>query len=68
MIPNLTFDVVLVSVVVFVVVMVLALIHTLFERRAPKGTKGKPLVTTTEPGRRNQSAIRPVVAADHTAF
>ncbi len=37
MTPILNFDVVLVSVVVFVVVMVLARIHALFERRSPKG-------------------------------
>ena len=59
--------IVLVSVVVFVVVMVLVHIHSLFERRASKGADGEPLVTTTEPNRRNQSATPPKVTASRTA-
>ena len=62
-----TIDVVLISVVVFLVVMVLAQIHALFERRASKGADGDPLVTTTEPNRRNQSATPPKVTEGRTA-
>lgn len=56
-------DVVLVSVVVFAVVMVLAQIHALFERRGSKGADGAPTKATTEPNRRDQSATPPKVAA-----
>ena len=59
----LNFDVVLISVVVFVVVMVLAHIHVLFERRASKAVDGGPLVPTIEPNRRNQSVTPPKVTA-----
>ena len=66
MTPILNFEVVLVSVVVFVVVMVLARIHALFERRSPKGADGEPLFTTAEPNRRNQSAT-PLITEGRTA-
>jgi hypothetical protein len=67
MTPTLIFFAVLVSIVVVVAVMVLALIHTLFEQRASKGTKNKPLVTTTGPNRHNQSETPPEAAAGRTA-
>jgi hypothetical protein len=63
----LNFDIVLISVVVFIVVMVLAHIHALFERRASKGADGEPLVMTTEPNRRNQRATPPKATAGCTA-
>ncbi len=68
MISTPTIDAVLVSVVIFVVVMVLARIHALFERRAPKGADGEPPVVATEPNRRNQSATPPEVTAGRTAL
>ncbi len=61
-----TIEIVLVSVVVFVVVLVLAQIHALFGRRASKGADGEPPVTTTEPSRRNQSVTPPEVTAGRT--
>ncbi len=60
-------NVVLVSVVVFAVVMVLARIHALFQRRGSKGADGAPTKTTTEPNRRDQSATPSKVAAKVTA-
>ncbi len=67
-----TIDVILVSVVVFLVVMVLAHIyalldHPLFERRASKGADAELPVMTTEPNRRNQSATPPKVTEGRTA-
>ncbi len=56
-------DVVLVSGVVFVVVMVLARIHALFQRRGSKGADGAPTKTTTGPNRRDQSATPSKVSA-----
>jgi hypothetical protein len=61
-------DVVVVMVAVFVVVMVLARIHVLFERRATKEAGGEPPVTTTDPYRRNQSVISAKPPAGRTGF
>jgi hypothetical protein len=66
--PIMTSIITLYAVAVFagVVVVVLALIHTLFEPRATKVAEGESLVTTTEPSRRDQSAIPPEIAAGPT--
>ena len=62
-----SFDAIVVAGVVFVVILVLARIHALFERRPSKEADDKPPVVTTEPNRRNQSATPPKVTAGRTA-
>jgi hypothetical protein len=56
MAPTLPMEVVLVSVLVFVVVVVFAWLHASFVKPAPGSETAEPLIKTTEPNRRNQSS------------
>ncbi len=56
MTSSLPFEVVLISVLVFVAVLVLARIHGLFERSGSGPKYEEPVINTSEPNRRNQSA------------
>ncbi len=60
MVETLPFKVVLASVLVFVAVLVLARIHALFESSGSEAADDEPLIMTTEPNRRNQSANPPL--------
>ena len=53
---TLPFEVVLVSVLVFVAVLVFARIHALFERPGSRAENDEPLINASEPNRRDQSA------------
>ncbi len=56
MVETLPFKVVLASVLVFVAVLVLARIHTLFDSPGSEAADDEPLIKTTEPNRRDQSS------------
>ncbi len=56
MTSTLPFEVVLIFVLVVAAVLVLARIHTLFERSGSGPEYEEPLINTSEPNRRNQSA------------
>ena len=60
MVETLPFKVVLASVLVFVAVLVLARIHALFDAPGSEAADDEPLIMTTEPNRRNQSATSPL--------
>ena len=60
MVETLPFKVVLASVLVFVAVLVLARIHAIFDSPGSEAADDKPLIMTTEPNRRNQSATPPL--------
>ncbi len=60
MVETLPFKVVLASVLVFVAVLVLAQIHAFFESPDSEAADDEPLIMTTEPNRRNQSATPPL--------
>ncbi len=60
MVETLPFKVVLASVLVFVAVLVLARIHALFAAPGSEAADDEPLIMTTEPNRRNQSANPPL--------
>ena len=53
---TLPFEVVFVSVLVFVAVLVFAWIHALFERSGSRAENEEPLINASEPNRWNQSA------------
>ncbi len=63
MTPMLPIEVVLVSVLVFIVVLVFARLHALFVNSKSEFEKAEPLIQTTEPNRRNQSATPPAAPA-----
>ena len=63
MTPMLPIEVVLVSVLVFIVVLVFARLHALFVNPKSEFEKAEPLIQTTEPNRRNQSATQPAAPA-----
>ena len=60
MVETLPFKVVLASVLVFVAVLVLARIHAIFDSPGSEAADDEPLIMTTEPNRRNQSAAPPL--------
>ena len=60
MVETLPFKVVVASVLVFVAVLVLARVHAFFESRESQAADDEPLIMTTGPNRRNQSAIPPM--------
>ncbi len=63
MAPMLPIEVVLGSVLVFIVVLVFARLHALFVKPKSESEKAEPLIQTTEPSRRNQSATPPAAPA-----
>ncbi len=63
MTPMLPIEVVLVSVLVFIVVLVFAHLHALFVNPKSESEKAEPLIQTTAPNRRNQSATQPAAPA-----
>jgi hypothetical protein len=55
----LPFEIVLLSVLVFVAVLLIARFHALFERSGSGVKNNEPLTNTSEPNRRNQSGTPP---------
>ena len=60
MVETLPFKVVLASVLVLIAVLVLARIHAFFEPPGSEAADDEPLIMTTGPNRRNQSATPPL--------
>ncbi len=60
MVETLPFMVVLASILVFVAVLVLARIHAFLDSPGSEAADDEPLIMTTEPNRRNQSATPPL--------
>ncbi len=56
MTSTLSFEIVLISVLVFAAVLVFARIHALFEPPEPEAESDEPFFNNSEPNRRNQSA------------